>query len=51
MSLTVDIANKPAIKLYKDKIGFEIDHFSKDEYGKGHDRYIMEFNFNKEDVN
>ncbi|QNO16725.1 GNAT family N-acetyltransferase [Alkalicella caledoniensis] len=51
MSLTVDTTNKPAIKLYKDKIGFDIDHFSKDEYGKGHDRYIMEFDFNKEDVN
>ncbi len=47
MSLTVDINNKPAIKLYKDKIGFKIDHFSKDEYGKGHDRYIMKLNFHQ----
>lgn len=51
MSLTVDIHNKPAIKLYKDKMGFEIDHFSKDEYGKGHDRYIMKLDFDGDLVN
>jgi len=42
ISLTVDVNNKPAIKLYEDKIGFESILFSKDEYGKGHDRFIME---------
>lgn len=41
MELTVDSENKPAIKLYKDKVGFVIEEFSKDEYGKGHDRYKM----------
>ena len=46
MSLTVDVDNEPAIRLYKDKIGFEIKHHSKDEYGKGHDRYIMQLNLN-----
>lgn len=43
MSLTVDVENMPAIHLYKDKIGFDIVKESKDEYGKGHDRYIMQF--------
>ncbi len=42
MSLTVDIANAPALKLYKDKLGFKTAKLSKDEYGEGHDRYIME---------
>jgi ribosomal-protein-alanine N-acetyltransferase len=46
INLTVDVDNKAAIRLYKDKIGFEIKHHSKDEYGKGHDRYIMELNIN-----
>lgn len=41
MALTVDSKNKGAVKLYKEKIGFTIDEFSKDEYGKGHDRYKM----------
>lgn len=41
MELTVDSENKPAIKLYKEKVGFVIEEFSKDEYGKGHDRYKM----------
>lgn len=47
MSLTVDVNNEPAIRLYQDKIGFEIKHHSKDEYGEGHDRYIMELDINK----
>lgn len=41
MSLTVDIDNAPAIKLYKDKIGFKIVELNQDEYGKGHHRYMM----------
>lgn len=40
VSLTVDIENEPAIKLYE-KIGFRILETSIDEYGKSHDRYIM----------
>jgi len=47
MSLTVDVENVSAIKLYKDKMGFEIDSFNKDEYGEGHDRYIMVLDLNK----
>ncbi len=47
MSLTVDVSNEPAIRLYKDKLGFEIIKFSKDEYGKGHDRYIMRLDLEK----
>ncbi|KUO75257.1 MAG: GCN5 family acetyltransferase [Clostridia bacterium BRH_c25] len=42
LSLTVDVENKSAIKLYQDKIGFESILLKTDEYGKGHDRYIME---------
>jgi ribosomal-protein-alanine N-acetyltransferase len=47
MSLTVDVENAPAIRLYEDKIGFEIKQHNRDEYGQGHDRYIMEIDFNK----
>lgn len=47
MSLTVDVENAPAIRLYEDKIGFEIKQHNRDEYGQGHDRYIMELDFNK----
>ncbi|HSH35594.1 GNAT family N-acetyltransferase [Schnuerera sp.] len=49
VSLTVDSNNKPAVKLYKDKVGFEIEEFSKDEYGKGHDRYRMSLDLDKID--
>lgn len=42
MSLTVDTENDPAIHLYEEKIGFESVLLRKDEYGKGHDRFIME---------
>lgn len=45
--LTVDGDNKPAIRLYRDKIGFESIEFAKDEYGKGHDRYIMELDIDE----
>jgi ribosomal-protein-alanine N-acetyltransferase len=47
MSLTVDVENKPAIRLYKDKIGFEIIEFKENEYGEGHDRYYMEWDMKK----
>lgn len=47
MSLTVDVENVPAIKLYKDKLGFEIVAHHKDEYGKGEDRYIMKLDLEK----
>ena len=43
MGLTVDTENEPAIRLYQDKLGFEIVEFKKNEYGKGHDRYYMEW--------
>lgn len=41
VSLTVDIENEPAIRLYKDKVGFKIVKTSENEYGEGHHRYIM----------
>ncbi|WZL72885.1 GNAT family N-acetyltransferase [Clostridiaceae bacterium 35-E11] len=47
MSLTVDVENTPAIRLYKDKMGFEIVEMSKDEYGEGHHRYVMKLDLNK----
>jgi len=47
MSLTVDIENQSAIHLYKNKLGFEIDELSKDEYGKGHHRYKMVLDLDK----
>lgn len=47
MSLTVDVDNKAAIKLYEDKVGFEAILLKIDEYGKGQDRYIMELDISK----
>ncbi len=47
MSLTVDVENKAAIKLYKDKLGFEIVTMSEDEYGKDQHRYFMVLNLDK----
>lgn len=47
VGLTVDTENSSAIKLYKDKIGFKILEMNADEYGKSHDRYIMELEINK----
>lgn len=44
MSLTVDVENDPAIKLYE-KIGFKVIEKNIDEYGKTHDRFIMEIEF------
>lgn len=46
VGLTVDTENLAAIKLYKDKMGFEITEMSEDEYGKTHDRYIMVLEIN-----
>jgi len=42
MSLTVDIKNTPAVKVYKEKLGFRIIDILEEEYGKGEDRYYME---------
>lgn len=39
-----DVDNEPAIRLYRDKIGFESILYSIDEYGKGEDRFTMELN-------
>ena len=47
MSLTVDVDNKAAIRLYKEKLGFEIITMSEDEYGRGHHRYFMQLDLNK----
>lgn len=47
VSLTVDIENDPAIRLYKDKLGFEIVKMNEDEYGKGHHRYFMRLDLDK----
>ncbi|NCC97636.1 MAG: GNAT family N-acetyltransferase [Synergistales bacterium] len=47
MGLTVDTENAPAIRLYRDKIGFDVIGENKDEYGEGHHRYIMELDFDR----
>ncbi len=46
MSLTVDRENKPALYLYKEKIGFEVIKYSEGEYGEGNDRNLMELDLN-----
>lgn len=40
--LTVDVSNTPAVKVYE-KLGFEIKETREAEYGKGEDRYYMEW--------
>lgn len=47
MGLTVDTENSPAIRLYRDKIGFDITGENKDEYGEGQHRYMMELDFDR----
>lgn len=42
LQLTVDVNNKPALRLYSDKIGFNPVRMSMNEYGENEDRYIME---------
>ena len=42
LGLTVDVDNEPAIHLYR-SIGFKPIEYSRNEYGKGHNRYIMEW--------
>lgn len=41
MSLTVDVNNKPAIRVYRDKLGFEIVESKRHEYGEGEHRHLM----------
>jgi ribosomal-protein-alanine N-acetyltransferase len=45
MSLTVDVDNAPAIRLYKDKFGFRTIKREDHEYGKNEHRYEMELEF------
>ncbi|WP_026894476.1 GNAT family N-acetyltransferase [Clostridiisalibacter paucivorans] len=47
ITLTVDVDNDPAIRLYRDKLGFEIVAEKEDYYGKDEHRYIMELDINK----
>lgn len=46
MSLTVDVENQPAIRLYE-HLGFNPVEYSPNEYGEGHKRYIMEWDMDK----
>jgi len=41
VELTVDPANGPAVKVYKEKLGFQTIEERKDEYGEGEDRLVM----------
>ncbi len=45
MNLTVNINNPGAIKLYKEKLGFQTLSMKKDEFGKDEHRYFMELDF------
>ncbi len=45
MSLTVDVDNDAAIRLYKDKLGFKTLSREDHEYGKDEHRYEMELEF------
>jgi ribosomal-protein-alanine N-acetyltransferase len=40
--LTVDPANFSALSVYREKLGFTVVESSKDEYGEGEDRLVME---------
>ncbi|WP_371378430.1 GNAT family N-acetyltransferase [Sporomusa aerivorans] len=41
VELTVEANNAAAIKVYKEKLGFEITGFRENEYGQGEDRLVM----------
>ncbi|MBP2638566.1 MAG: GCN5-related N-acetyltransferase [Firmicutes bacterium] len=41
VELTVEAGNVAAIKVYQDKLGFEVTDFRKNEYGPGQDRLVM----------
>lgn len=41
VELTVDAANLPAVRVYKDKLKFETVETRLAEYGKGEDRLVM----------
>lgn len=39
--LTVDPENRPAVHLYRDKFGFDVDGYRKELYEKKSDRFLM----------
>ncbi len=41
IELTVEADNIAAVKVYKEKLGFEVTEFRKNEYGLGQDRVVM----------
>lgn len=41
VELTVAADNVAAVKVYKDKLGFEVTEFRESEYGQGQDRVVM----------
>ena len=41
VELTVEADNVAAIKVYKEKLGFEVTEFRQNEYGPGQDRLVM----------
>lgn len=41
IELTVEAGNLAAIKVYQEKLGFEVTDFRKNEYGPGQDRLVM----------
>ncbi len=41
VELTVEANNLAAIKVYKEKLGFEVTEFRENEYGPGQDRLVM----------
>jgi ribosomal protein S18 acetylase RimI-like enzyme len=44
VGLTVDPNNSGNMHLYRDKFGFEVTAYHKNEYGVGYDRYFMTLN-------
>lgn len=41
VELTVAADNAAAVKVYKEKLGFEVTEFRQNEYGQGQDRLVM----------
>lgn len=41
VELTVAADNFGAVKVYREKLGFKVIDFRKNEYGQGHDRLVM----------
>jgi ribosomal-protein-alanine N-acetyltransferase len=48
LDLTVSPDNAPALRVYRDKLGFKTIGFHREEYGQGEDRLVMRLDLNQQ---